>query len=90
MGRPGGIRIFKIKVERARWMDSFQAALERDVAVVRAVRRAVGAGVVLFVDGNNGYRPQPSAASEFALAVAVEDVFAMEEMFDEEMPAAAR
>jgi L-alanine-DL-glutamate epimerase-like enolase superfamily enzyme len=90
LGRSGDIRIFKIKVGRARWMDSFEAALERDIAVVKAVRRAVGDRVVLFVDGNNGYRLQPSAAADFALAVAGEAVFAMEEMFDEEMTAAAR
>jgi L-alanine-DL-glutamate epimerase-like enolase superfamily enzyme len=90
LGRPGDIRIFKLKVGRARGMDSFEAALERDIAVVKAVRRAVGDGVALFVDGNNGYGAQPSAAADFALAVAAEDVFAMEEMFDEEMAAAAR
>ncbi len=90
MSQPGGIRIFKIKVGRARWMDSFDAALERDIAVVKAVRRAVGGGVALFVDGNNGYRPHPSAAADFALAVAGEGVLAMEEMFDEEMTVAAR
>jgi L-alanine-DL-glutamate epimerase-like enolase superfamily enzyme len=64
-------------------MESFEAALERDIAVVRAVRRAVGDGVALLVDGNNGYRSRPSAAADFALATAGEDVLAMEEMFDE-------
>ena len=88
--RPGGIRIFKIKVGRVRWMESFEAALERDIAVAKAVRRAVGVGVTLLVDGNNGYRSRPSAAADFALATAGEDVLAMEEMFDEEMAAEAR
>jgi L-alanine-DL-glutamate epimerase-like enolase superfamily enzyme len=88
--QPGGIRIFKIKVGRVKWMGSFDDALERDIAVVRAVRRAMGDGVTLFVDGNNGYKARPLAAAEFALATAGEDVYAMEEMFDEEMAAEAR
>ncbi len=87
--RPGGIRIFKIKVGRVRWMKSFEAALERDIAVVRAVRQAVGDGATLLVDGNNGYCSRPLAAADFALATAGEDVLAMEEMFDEEMAAEA-
>jgi D-galactarolactone cycloisomerase len=90
LGRPGGVRTFKIKVGRAKWMESFDAALARDVAVVAAVRRAVGDGAALLVDGNNGYRPRPLAAAEFALATAGERVFAMEEMFDEELAAEAR
>ena len=88
--RPGGVRTFKIKIGRARWMESFDAALARDVAVVAAVRRAVGDGATLLVDGNNGYRQRPLAAAEFALATAGERVFAMEEMFDEELVAEAR
>ncbi len=90
LGRPGGVRIFKIKVGRAKWMESFDAALERDIAVVGAVRRAVGDGVALFADGNNGYRPRPLAAADFALATAEWGIFALEEMFDEEMAAEAR
>jgi L-alanine-DL-glutamate epimerase-like enolase superfamily enzyme len=90
LDRPGGVRILKIKIGRAKWMASFDAALARDVAVVAAVRRAVGDGCVLFVDGNNGYRQRPLAAAEFALATAGQDVLAMEEMFDEELTAEAR
>jgi L-alanine-DL-glutamate epimerase-like enolase superfamily enzyme len=90
LDRPGGVRIFKIKVGRAKWMESFDAALARDVAVVAAVRRAVGDGATLLVDGNNGYRQHPMAAAEFGLATAGEDVLAMEEMFDEELAAEAR
>ena len=90
LDQPGGIRIFKIKVGRARWMDSFDDGLERDITVVRAVRRAMGDGVTLFVDGNNGYRSRPLAAADFARATMGEDIYAMEEMFDEEMAAEAR
>jgi L-rhamnonate dehydratase len=90
LDQPGGIRIFKIKIGRAKWMGSFADALERDIAVVRAVRRAMGGGVTLLVDGNNGYNVRPMAAVDFALATAGEDVYAMEEMFDEERAAEAR
>ena len=90
LDRPGGVRTFKIKIGRARWMESFDAALARDIAVVAAVRQAVGDVVALFVDGNDGYRERPLAAAEFALATAGDGVFAMEEMFDEELAAEAR
>jgi L-alanine-DL-glutamate epimerase-like enolase superfamily enzyme len=90
LDRPGGVRTFKIKIGRAKWMESFDAALARDVAVVAAVRRAVGDVATLLVDGNNGYRQRPLAAAEFALATAGQHVLAMEEIFDEELAAEAR
>jgi L-rhamnonate dehydratase len=50
-----GHRAFKVKVGRgARWMDT-QEGLDRDVAVVRAVRDAVGPECTLLVDANNGF-----------------------------------
>ena len=82
--QPEGVRILKIKIGRAKWMKSFDEALERDIAVVRAIRRAVGKGVTLFVDGNDGYKSRPLAAADFALAVADRKLYAMEEMFPEE------
>ena len=69
LARPGGVRALKIKIGRAKWMDSFDAALERDVAVVETARRAVGSGVVLLVDANDGYGQRPSAAADFATAL---------------------
>jgi L-alanine-DL-glutamate epimerase-like enolase superfamily enzyme len=81
--QPGGIKILKIKIGRAKWMESFDAALQRDIAVVKAVRRAVGRDITLFVDGNDGYSSRPLAAAEFAEAVADAKVYAMEEMFPE-------
>jgi L-alanine-DL-glutamate epimerase-like enolase superfamily enzyme len=82
--QPQGVRILKIKIGRAKWMKSFDEALERDIAVVRAIRRAVGNSVTLFVDGNDGYNARPPAAADFALAVADRKLYAMEEMFSEE------
>ena len=54
-GYDRGHRAFKIKVGRgARHMPS-EAGTRRDVAVVRAVRAAVGPEATLLLDANNGY-----------------------------------
>ena len=65
------------------WMESFEAALARDVAVTNAVRQAVGADVRIMVDGNKAYAPRPLAALDYAKAVAGSDIYFMEEMFPE-------
>ena len=50
-----GHRAFKIKVGRgARWMPP-GAGMRRDIAVVRAVRAAVGPDAALLLDANNGW-----------------------------------
>jgi L-alanine-DL-glutamate epimerase-like enolase superfamily enzyme len=77
--QPWGVRVLKIKIGRAKWMKSFDEALARDIAVFKAVRRAVGRGVTLFVDGNDGYKAHPLAAADFARAV--DRPYALEEMF---------
>ena len=81
--RPEGFRAIKIKIGRMKWMESFDAALARDVAVTNAVRQAVGADVRIMVDGNKAYAPRPLAALDYAKAVAGSDVYFMEEMFPE-------
>ena len=49
-----GHRAFKIKVGRgARWMPP-EAGMHRDIAVIRAVRDAVGPEAALLLDANNG------------------------------------
>ena len=54
-GYEGGHRAFKIKVGRgARHMPP-EEGMWRDIAVVRAVREAVGPGAVLMLDANDGY-----------------------------------
>jgi L-alanine-DL-glutamate epimerase-like enolase superfamily enzyme len=82
--QPFGVRVLKIKTGRAKWIESFDAALQRDIAVFKAVRKIVGKDVTLLVDGNDGYKARPLAAAEFAEAVAADGLFAMEEMFPEE------
>jgi L-alanine-DL-glutamate epimerase-like enolase superfamily enzyme len=80
---PGDIRVLKIKLGRVKWMGDMQKAVDRDIAVIKAIRKAVGPDVVLFVDGNDGYDAKPLAAVDFALATKDERVYAMEEMFNE-------
>lgn len=79
--QPQGVRVLKIKIGRAKWMASFEEALARDIAVFKAVRRAVEKSVTLFVDGNDGYKPRPLAAAEFAESTGPLGLYAMEEMF---------
>jgi L-alanine-DL-glutamate epimerase-like enolase superfamily enzyme len=81
--RPEGVQILKIKIGRTKWMGSFEEALDRDIAVYRAVRKALGKEITLFVDGNNGYDPRPLAAADFAQATGDSQLYAMEEMFSE-------
>ncbi|WP_190815848.1 mandelate racemase/muconate lactonizing enzyme family protein [Saccharopolyspora pogona] len=50
-----GITTFKVKVGRH--------PVELDVAVVRALREALGAEVELYIDGNRGWTPTESAAA---------------------------
>jgi D-galactarolactone cycloisomerase len=81
--RPEKFTAVKIKIGRANWMDSFEAALVRDVAVTHAVRAAVGPDVKIMVDGNKAYERRPSAAAEYAEAVRAARVYFLEEMFPE-------
>jgi L-alanine-DL-glutamate epimerase-like enolase superfamily enzyme len=50
-----GHRAFKIKVGRGARHMPIEPGLRRDVAVVRAVRKAVGPDAVIMLDANNGY-----------------------------------
>jgi L-alanine-DL-glutamate epimerase-like enolase superfamily enzyme len=54
-GYERGHRAFKIKVGRGGRHMELEAGMRRDVAVTRAVRAAVGPGLPLMVDANNGY-----------------------------------
>lgn len=75
-----GHRAFKLKVGRGfRWMER-EAGLRRDIEVVRAVRRAIGSGLRLLVDANDGY--DPATTRRFLDAVG-EELFLIEEPFAE-------
>jgi L-rhamnonate dehydratase len=81
-GYAQGHRAFKVKVGRgARWM-SPEAGLARDIAVVAAVRAAVGQDCPLLVDANNGYTL--NLAKEFLDGSADSNVGWLEEPFHED------
>lgn len=77
-----GHRAFKIKTGRgARWMD-LEEGTARDIAVIKAVREAVGSECPIMIDANNGYN---LAITKRVLA-ATRDVgiFWVEEAFHED------
>jgi len=77
-----GHRAFKIKVGRgARWMPP-DAGMRRDIAVIRAVRAAVGPEAALLLDANNGWNLN---LTKYALAESAEcRIHWMEEAFHED------
>jgi L-rhamnonate dehydratase len=54
-GYERGHRAFKIKVGRGAMHIPLEAGNRRDIAVIRAVRAAVGADCKVMIDANNGY-----------------------------------
>jgi L-alanine-DL-glutamate epimerase-like enolase superfamily enzyme len=54
-GYERGHRAFKIKVGRGAMHMPLQAGMRRDIAVIRAVREAVGSEARIMIDANNGY-----------------------------------
>lgn len=54
-GYEGGHRAFKIKIGRGARHIPLEAGTQRDILVIQAVRKAVGAGIPLMIDANNGY-----------------------------------
>ncbi len=77
-----GHRAFKVKVGRgARWMGAAEG-MDRDVAVIEAVRGAIGQECTLLADANNGYTF--NGAREFLLRTAEAQVGWLEEPFGED------
>lgn len=77
-----GHRAFKVKVGRgARWMGP-GPGLQRDVAVMEAIREAVGPASGLFADANDGYTL--NGAKEFLARTAGLGVGWLEEPFHED------
>jgi L-rhamnonate dehydratase len=54
-GYARGHRAFKIKVGRGAMHMPLEAGIRRDIAIIQAVRAAVGADAPLMIDANNGY-----------------------------------
>lgn len=78
-----GYTAFKIKVGRGfKWMEA-KAGFQRDVEVVRAIRKLVGKDVKLMVDANNGY--DLDSTLRWLDQVADANLYFIEEMFPEEV-----
>ncbi len=81
-GYARGHRAFKIKVGRGARHLPLEEGTRRDVAVVRAVREAVGPGLPLMIDANNGYNL--NLAKRVLAETAEGGVFWLEEPFHED------
>jgi D-galactarolactone cycloisomerase len=78
-----GYTAFKIKVGRGfKWMEA-KAGFQRDIDVVRAIRKLVGKDVNLMVDANNGY--DLDATLRWLDQVGDTNLYFIEEMFPEEV-----
>ncbi len=81
-GYARGHRAFKIKVGRGARHLPLEQGTRRDIAVVKAVRSAVGPGVPIMLDANNGYNLN---ITKHVLAETAEcGIFWMEEPFHED------
>jgi L-alanine-DL-glutamate epimerase-like enolase superfamily enzyme len=77
-----GHRAFKIKVGRGARHMSLEEGTRRDIAIIRAVRKAVGPGCPLMLDANNGYNLN---LTKRVLAETADcQIFWMEEAFHED------
>lgn len=81
-GHARGHRHFKIKVGRGARHMPLDAGTRRDIAVVRAVRDAVGPDAALMIDANNGYNL--NLAKQVLDATAECNVYWIEEAFHED------
>jgi D-galactarolactone cycloisomerase len=78
-----GYGAIKIKLGRGdKWMDR-KVGDERDIAIVEAVREAIGPHVSLMADPNYGYRGQFDAAWQLIDKTRAANLYWMEEIFPE-------
>lgn len=77
-----GFRNFKIKVGRGGMHMPVDAGTRRDIAVIRAVRAAVGSDAKILIDANNGYNL--NLTKQMLAATADADIFWVEEAFHED------
>ena len=77
-----GHRNFKIKVGRGNVHQPTDVGLRRDIAVVNAIRAAVGPEAAILTDANNGYTV--NIARDFLKGTADANVFWLEEAFYED------
>lgn len=77
-----GHRAFKIKIGRGARHMALEAGTLRDIAVIRAVRAAVGADAPVMLDANNGYNL--NLAKRVLTETADCNIFWLEEAFHED------
>ena len=75
-------RSFKIKVGRGARHMPLEAGTRRDIAVIKAVREAVGPEATILIDANNGYNF--NIARRVLAETADCNVFWLEEAFHED------
>jgi L-alanine-DL-glutamate epimerase-like enolase superfamily enzyme len=84
LGFKRGHRGFKIKIGRgAKWMPT-EPGFDRDLEVVRLIRRHAGPEIMLAVDANNGY--DLARAKRFLTELPGINLAFVEELFNEEVP----
>lgn len=81
-GYERGHRAFKIKVGRGARHLPLDAGTRRDIAVVKAVREAVGPGLPIMLDANDGYNL--NLTKHVLTETAACEIFWMEEPFHED------
>ncbi len=82
--RQSGYRGMKFKLGRGwKWMQP-EDGLQRDIAVMRAVRHALGDNVKILVDANNGYRGDFDRAWRLMEETRGQKLYWMEEIFPED------
>jgi len=80
-----GYRALKLKLGRGdKWMDK-DAGLRRDIEVVKAVRKAVGPGMRIMADPNNGYQGDLERAWQLMAETADSKLYWIEEIFPEQV-----
>jgi len=78
-----GFKALKLKLGRgSKWMDRASGDA-RDIAVVRAVRKAVGAGILIMGDANNGYQGQFDGLWRLLSETQADQLYWIEEPFPE-------
>jgi L-alanine-DL-glutamate epimerase-like enolase superfamily enzyme len=81
-GHTRGHRSFKIKVGRGARHLPLEEGTQRDIAIIQAIRDAVGPTATLMLDANNGYNL--NLAKDVLSACAECDIFWLEEAFHED------
>jgi L-alanine-DL-glutamate epimerase-like enolase superfamily enzyme len=81
-GYERGHRAFKLKVGRGAMHMPLIEGTQRDIAIIRGVRAAVGAGLPLMIDANNGYNV--NLAKWVLTETADCDIYWLEEPFHED------